>query len=137
VHSKQKSPAKAKTESTAEIDDFERPRPRSVEKAVVFALFNASLDRTSHFCVTSSNSDAVAVCEITLREAGITHTRIDGSMKQQDRTRVVAQFMQDEDCHVLLASTRAAGLGLNLTRATRVIFMYEPARSFAPVFVGI
>ena len=48
-------------------------------------------------------------------------------MKQQDRARVVAEFMQDEDCHVLLASTRAAGLGLNLTRATRVIFMCGPA----------
>lgn len=53
-------------------------------------------------------------------------------MKQQDRTRVVAEFMQDEDCHVLLASTRAAGLGLNLTRATRVIFMCGP--SFALEF---
>ena len=77
-------------------------------------------------------SHASAVCEVTLREAGITHTRIDGSMKQQDRTRVVAEFMQDEDCHVLLASTRVAGLGLNLTRATRVIFMCGP--SFALEF---
>ena len=66
---------------------------------------------------------AKTVCEIALREAGITHTRLDGTMKQQDRARVVTQFMQDEECHVLLASTRAAGLGLNLTRATRVIFM--------------
>ncbi len=63
------------------------------------------------------------MCEVALREADITHTRLDGSMKQSDRSRVVAEFMQDEDCHVLLASTRAAGLGLNLTRATRVIFL--------------
>ena len=69
-------------------------------------------------------SHKITVCEVALREAGITHTRLDGTMKQQDRSRVVADFMQDEDCHVLLASTRAAGLGLNLTRATRVIFMY-------------
>lgn len=66
---------------------------------------------------------ATTVCEVALREAGIAHTRLDGTMKQQDRARVVTQFMQDEECHVLLASTRAAGLGLNLTRATRVIFM--------------
>jgi hypothetical protein len=58
-------------------------------------------------------------------------------MKQQDRTRVVARFMQDEDCHVLLASTRAAGLGLNLTRATRVIFMCAIARAFDCAFAGI
>ncbi len=125
-HSKHKSSAKAKVEVVAD-DDFDSPRPRSVEKAVVFALFNASLDRTSQIHVTLSYSNASAVCEITLREAGISHTRIDGSMKQQERSRVVAQFMQDEDCHVLLASTRAAGLGLNLTRATRVIFMCEVA----------
>ena len=117
-----KSSSKVKAENI-DVEDFDCPRPRSVEKAVVFALFSASLDCKLLSCCASIVFHINAVCEVALREAGITHTRLDGTMKQQDRSRVVAEFMQDEDCHVLLASTRAAGLGLNLTRATRVIFM--------------
>ena len=45
-NSKEKSAAKTKVEA-GNAEDFDIPRPRSVEKAVVFALFNASLDRKS------------------------------------------------------------------------------------------
>jgi hypothetical protein len=51
-------------------------------------------------------------------------------MEQEDRTRAVAEFMQDEECHVLLASIRAASAGINLTRATRIVFMYGQLRFF-------
>jgi len=85
----------------------ETPKQEFVEKAVVFTLFKATLD----------------ICEALLREAGITHVRIDGDMKVQDRTSAIASFMHDESVHVLLASSRAAGLGLNLCRATTVIFL--------------
>jgi len=44
-------------------------------------------------------------------------------MKVQDRTSAIVSFMHDESVHVLLASSRAAGLGLNLCRATTVIFL--------------
>jgi hypothetical protein len=43
-NSKEKSSSRAKAE-VADGDSFDHPRPRSVEKAVVFALFNATLDR--------------------------------------------------------------------------------------------
>jgi SNF2 family DNA or RNA helicase len=79
----------------------------TVEKAVVFTLFKATLD----------------LCEALLRNAGITHVRIDGDMKVADRSKAIATFMHDESVHVLLASSRSAGLGLNLCRATTVIFL--------------
>jgi SNF2 family DNA or RNA helicase len=85
----------------------ETPKKETVEKAVVFTLFKATLD----------------ICEALLREAGISHVRIDGDMKVQDRTSAIVSFMHDESVHVLLASSRAAGLGLNLCRATTVIFL--------------
>ncbi len=82
--------------------DFEM-QEKNVEKAVVFALFKASLD----------------ICEALLREAGISHSRIDGDTP--NRTEVIATFMHDDSVHVLLASSRSAGLGLNLTRASTVM----------------
>jgi SNF2 family DNA or RNA helicase len=85
----------------------ETPKRETVEKAVVFTLFKATLD----------------ICEALLRDAGITHVRIDGDMKVADRSKAVATFLQDESVHVLLASSRSAGLGLNLCRATTVIFL--------------
>ena len=85
----------------------ETPKQENVEKAVVFTLFKATLD----------------LCEAILRDAGITHVRIDGDMKVADRSKAIATFMLDESVHVLLASSRSAGLGLNLCRATTVIFL--------------
>ena len=85
----------------------ETPKQETVEKAVVFTLFKATLD----------------LCEALLRNAGITHVRIDGDMKVADRSKAIATFMHDESVHVLLASSRSAGLGLNLCRATTVIFL--------------
>jgi SNF2 family DNA or RNA helicase len=85
----------------------ETPKCETVEKAVVFTLFKATLD----------------LCEALLRNAGITHVRIDGDMKVADRSKAIATFMHDESVHVLLASSRSAGLGLNLCRATTVIFL--------------
>jgi SNF2 family DNA or RNA helicase len=81
-------------------DEFKKP-----EKAVVFTLFKAALD----------------ICEALLRAAGISHIRIDG--ETPNRTEVISKFMLDDSIHVLLASSRAAGLGLNLTRASTVIFL--------------
>ena len=96
-----------KQETKDETPKQETPKRETVEKAVVFTLFKATLD----------------ICEALLRDAGITHVRIDGDMKVADRSEAVATFMQDESVHVLLASSRSAGLGLNLCRATTVIFL--------------
>lgn len=85
----------------------EATKQKNVEKAVVFTLFKATLD----------------ICEALLREAGISHVRIDGDMTMPERTSAVASFMHNESVHVLLASSHAAGLGLNLCRATTVIFL--------------
>jgi SNF2 family DNA or RNA helicase len=90
-----------------ETSKQEAAKQKTVEKAVVFTLFKATLD----------------ICEALLRDAGISHVRIDGDMTMPDRTSAVASFMHDESVHVLLASSHAAGLGLNLCRATTVIFL--------------
>ncbi|EAW12534.1 chromatin-remodeling ATPase INO80 [Aspergillus clavatus NRRL 1] len=50
------------------------------------------------------------------------YCRLDGSTKLEDRRDTVADFQQRPDIFVFLLSTRAGGLGINLTAADTVIF---------------
>jgi len=50
------------------------------------------------------------------------YCRLDGSTKLEDRRDTVADFQSDNSIFVFLLSTRAGGLGINLTSADTVIF---------------
>ena len=50
------------------------------------------------------------------------YCRLDGSTKLEDRRDTVADFQSDNTIFVFLLSTRAGGLGINLTAADTVIF---------------
>ena len=50
------------------------------------------------------------------------YMRLDGSSKISDRRDMVADFQTRNDIFVFLLSTRAGGLGINLTAADTVIF---------------
>lgn len=50
------------------------------------------------------------------------YCRLDGSTKLEDRRDTVAAFQSSSDIFVFLLSTRAGGLGINLTSADTVIF---------------
>jgi len=50
------------------------------------------------------------------------YCRIDGSTLQPDRERHIQTFNNDTQCFCFLLSTRAGGLGINLTAADTVIF---------------
>nr|CAD7602050.1 unnamed protein product [Timema genevievae] len=51
-----------------------------------------------------------------------TYMRLDGSSKISERRDMVADFQTRQDIFVFLLSTRAGGLGINLTAADTVIF---------------
>ncbi|KAF2638995.1 hypothetical protein P280DRAFT_470990 [Massarina eburnea CBS 473.64] len=64
---------------------------------------------------------------IDLMEEYLTHrnykfVRLDGSTKLEDRRDTVTDFQNDRSIFVFLLSTRAGGLGINLTSADTVIF---------------
>ncbi|CAE7938157.1 CHD6, partial [Symbiodinium sp. KB8] len=63
------------------------------------------------------------VLEDYLTMKNFTFDRIDGSIRAEDRQRAIRRFTTSntEECFVLLLSTRAAGLGLNLQAANTVI----------------
>lgn len=48
---------------------------------------------------------------------------LDGSMKYEDRSKAVADFNADPDQFVFLISTKAGGVGLNITSANKVVVM--------------
>lgn len=50
------------------------------------------------------------------------YMRLDGSSKISARRDMVADFQKRDDIFVFLLSTRAGGLGINLTAADTVIF---------------
>ena len=74
-------------------------------KLLIFAHHHAVLD---------------ALCE---RYATSGCVRLDGRMTSSSRQESVDAFQNDPDCHVLVGSIRAAGVGLTLTAAHHVVFV--------------
>ena len=56
-----------------------------------------------------------------LEQLGHTTARIDGSVKWEDRQAAIKGFNEGSDIFCFLLSTRAGGLGINLTAADTVI----------------
>lgn len=52
---------------------------------------------------------------------GYSFTRLDGTMKIDKRVEAMKIFNTDPKCFLMMISTRAGGLGLNLTSADTVI----------------
>jgi DNA helicase INO80 len=64
----------------------------------------------------------IDLMEEYLTYRGYKFVRLDGSTKLEDRRDTVADFQNDPTIFVFLLSTRAGGLGINLTSADTVIF---------------
>ncbi|KAF9099152.1 hypothetical protein BGX23_003745 [Mortierella sp. AD031] len=75
-------------------------------KVLIFSQFTTMLDIIEDWAVTFKKWQ---VC------------RIDGSIKQDDRRRQIADFNSNPKLKLFLLSTRAGGLGINLTSADTVI----------------
>jgi superfamily II DNA or RNA helicase len=71
------------------------------------------------FCQSTRMLDMIQEC---FKEWAVKHLRLDGSTPGPDRQELVDHFNQDQSVTAFLISTRAGGLGLNLTGADTVIF---------------
>jgi SWI/SNF-related matrix-associated actin-dependent regulator of chromatin subfamily A3 len=74
-------------------------------KSVVFSQWTSFLD----------------VVEPHLTQHGIRFTRIDGKLNSNKRDQAIAEFSNDPNCTVLLASLNVCSVGLNLVAANQVV----------------
>lgn len=79
------------------------------EKGIIFSEWTSFLD----------------IVEIGLKEAGHEFTRLDGSMSMESRIDAMESFSNCDNIRFILCSLKAAGTGINLTRAN-VVFMTSP-----------
>jgi SWI/SNF-related matrix-associated actin-dependent regulator 1 of chromatin subfamily A len=76
-------------------------------KPIIFAGYNAPLDMLQgHF--------------------GSRCVRIDGSVNSYERDKLITRFKTDDSCEVFLGNIQAAGIGINLTNSSDVIFCSLP-----------
>ncbi|XP_049849434.1 chromatin-remodeling ATPase INO80-like [Schistocerca gregaria] len=72
--------------------------------------------------VYSQFTEVLDILEDFLYVRSYKFVRLDGSRKLDDRRNMVEQFQTDPTIFIFLLSTRAGGLGINLTAADTVIF---------------
>jgi DNA excision repair protein ERCC-6-like len=77
--------------------------------------------------VFSQSTRMLDILEAVMRSNRIKASRIDGNTKEKDRQWLVDSFNEkSSSCDVMLLSTKAAGVGITLTGADRVI-LYDPS----------
>ncbi|XVF19793.1 hypothetical protein REPUB_Repub11eG0141500 [Reevesia pubescens] len=81
----------------------------SGSKSILFSQWTAFLD----------------LLQIPLSRSNITFVRLDGTLNQQQREKVIKQFSEDSNIMVLLMSLKAGGVGINLTAASNA-FVLDP-----------
>eukprot|EP01088_Endostelium_zonatum_P016138 TRINITY_DN4238_c0_g1_i1.p1 TRINITY_DN4238_c0_g1~~TRINITY_DN4238_c0_g1_i1.p1 ORF type:complete len:322 (-),score=68.90 TRINITY_DN4238_c0_g1_i1:53-1018(-) len=72
--------------------------------------------------VYSQMTKMMDILEEYMKWRGYNYVRLDGESKKDDRRDTVNDFQSNFDIFVFLLSTRAGGLGINLTTADTVIF---------------
>ncbi|XP_021899057.1 DNA repair protein RAD5A isoform X2 [Carica papaya] len=90
------------------LQELEHLRP-SGSKTILFSQWTAFLD----------------LLEIPLSRSSIPFVRLDGTLNQQQRERVIKQFSEDTNILVFLMSLKAGGVGINLTAASNA-FVLDP-----------
>ena len=64
------------------------------------------------------------IIELYLRMKGVPYEMLTGSVKTSDRIASIQRFNEEKKFGVFLLTTRAGGLGINLTSA-RVVIIFD------------
>ncbi|KAG9509695.1 SWI/SNF-related matrix-associated actin-dependent regulator of chromatin subfamily A containing DEAD/H box 1, partial [Fragariocoptes setiger] len=89
----------------ARIDILLEEVKRTQQRCLIFSQFVMMLD----------------IMEEYLKIRGHNYVRLDGSTKVSDRLNLIDEFNQNDGVFIFLLSTKAGGLGINLTSASVVI----------------
>lgn len=92
-------------------------------KMVVLDPLLRKLKSEGHKCLIYSQFTRVLdILEDYCGKTGFKYVRLDGQSALADRRDIVAEWQTNDELFVFLLSTRAGGVGLNLTAADTVIF---------------
>ncbi|SJK86366.1 Helicase SWR1 [Babesia microti strain RI] len=81
------------------------------------------LKKENHRCLLYTQfSKMLDILESWICTRGYIYVRLDGKTKVDQRQRIVTRFNEDPKIFLFISSTRAGGIGLNLTGADTVIF---------------
>ncbi|XP_052464416.1 SWI/SNF-related matrix-associated actin-dependent regulator of chromatin subfamily A containing DEAD/H box 1b isoform X1 [Carassius gibelio] len=84
-------------------------------------LLNSLQEKGDRVVLFSQFTMMLDILEVFLRHHKHRYNRLDGSTPMSDRIGLIDQFNTDQDIFVFLLSTRAGGLGINLTSANVVV----------------
>ncbi|XP_043106736.1 SWI/SNF-related matrix-associated actin-dependent regulator of chromatin subfamily A containing DEAD/H box 1b isoform X2 [Puntigrus tetrazona] len=84
-------------------------------------LLNSLKEKGDRVVLFSQFTMMLDILEVFLRHHKHRYNRLDGSTPMSDRIGLIDEFNTDQDIFVFLLSTRAGGLGINLTSANVVI----------------
>jgi E1A-binding protein p400 len=83
----------------------------------------SQLKRGKHRClIFTQMTKMLDILELFLNYHGYTYVRLDGTTHIVQRQMLMERFNSDEKIFVFILSTRAGGIGVNLTGADTVIF---------------
>ncbi len=71
----------------------------------------------------STSVQTLDILQDYLSYRGYSYERLDGSVRGEERFLAIERFQKTDETFVFLLSTRAGGIGLNLTQADTVIFV--------------
>jgi SNF2 family DNA or RNA helicase len=100
------------------MDDHEALSGKLKTLAILCKKFKRNGDRVLIFSQSTTSLDII---DSWIKTQGHRKLRLDGSTPTSKRQGLVNQFQSDDTIFAFLISTRAGGMGLNLTAANRVI----------------
>ncbi|KAG8066851.1 hypothetical protein GUJ93_ZPchr0004g38370 [Zizania palustris] len=107
-------------------DELQVCQDVSCKLSFIMSLLRNLVDEGHHVLIFSQTRKMLNLIQEVLILEGYKFLRIDGTTKISERERIVKDFQEGPGAPIFLLTTQVGGLGLTLTKATRVIVV-DPA----------
>ncbi|KAF3198407.1 hypothetical protein TWF679_002076 [Orbilia oligospora] len=102
------------------FENFDSP-VNSNRMTCLFNIIQVAEDIHEKILIFSSSIPTLNYIGTQLNSKSIKYYRIDGVTKPIDRHKSIAEFDSENGANIMIISTRAGGVGLNITAASRVV----------------